>query len=267
MTCRQIADQQLLEKYVAGKLPPAERDALEFHARACPDCGRRLRDLRGAAKSAPAPAAPAPSPKPSRRRPVSRRTRIGLALAVLLAAVAVAVWRTGGRVSLRRTEPQGRPLELRLPDGELQPIREKHLQELASFFPLPYQPPARLPIAAAGQQLQTAMQLYMSGQFAQAAPALEEVVRLQPDYHYARLYLGICSMLLGNNAKAERSFKEILDGKDDAYREEARFFRAKALFAQRDLEEGEKELRLLASGQSLWAQHARQMLALVEKVK
>lgn len=265
MTCRQIREEKLLEEYLEGKLPKEQREALEFHVRSCTECGPRLASLREALsagrKTETKPAQP--SPRTSRRE---KRMRIWIAVAAVVVVIAAGAWLGKRRAWLSPPREQPRK-EAPLPAGELRPVREKLLQDLASFFPLPYLPPAKPPGQAAERQLRTAMQLYMNQQIPQAAAGLEEVVRLEPSFNYAKLYSGLCALLLGDSGKAERRFREILASGDEFYRDEARFYLAKALFVQRDIEEGEKELRLLASGRSQWAEQARNLLPLVEKVK
>jgi tetratricopeptide (TPR) repeat protein len=266
MTCRQIRDEGLLEKYVEGNLAKEDREAFEFHVRSCTECGPRLANLREALGAARKGAAARPAKASARRPRKQRLIRAAVAAGVAITAIAAGAWLGKGRVWL--SEPRGQTRqEAPLPAGELRPVREKLLQDLASFFPLAYVPPVKPPGQAAERQLRTAMQLYMNQQIPQAATALEEVIRLEPDFAYAKLYSGVCAMLQGDSGKAERRFREVLATGDESYRDEARFCLAKALFVQRDLEGGEKELRLLASGRSHWAEQARTLLALLEKVK
>ncbi len=265
MTCRQIREQKLLEEYLEGKLAKEQRDALEFHVRSCTECGPRLASLREALSAARAGAAkPAQSAaRPSRKQ---KQVRIWLAAGAVVLAIAAGVWLGKGRVSPSPAREQPRK-EAPLPPGELRPVREKILQDLATFFPLAYVPPIKPPGPAAERTLRTAMQLYMNRQIPQAAAALEEVIRLEPSFVYAKLYSGVCALLQGDSGKAEQRLREVLASGDEFYRDEARFYLAKALFVQRNLEAGERELRQLASGRSQWAEQARALLALLDKVK
>lgn len=263
MTCRQIREEKLLEDYVEGKLPKEQREALEFHFRSCTECGPRLASLRETIAAGRKTARALPSPRTSRRQ---KRIRIWVAAGAVILVIAAGAWLGKRRAWLSPSREQPRK-EAPLPAGELRPVREKLLQDLASFFPLAYVPPTKPPGVAAERQLRTAMQLYMNQQIPQAAAALEEVIRLEPNFTYAKLYSGVCALLQGESGKAERRFREVLASGEEFYRDEARFYLAKALFVQRDIEEGEKELRLLASGRSQWAEQARNLLPLLEKVK
>jgi predicted Zn-dependent protease len=115
-------------------------------------------------------------------------------------------------------------------------------------------------------QIETAMQLYRKGQAKETAGLLQEILKQAPEFQYARLYLGVCQLAVGENALAEAELRRVVSS-GGSYRDEARFFLAKALFIQGNLEDGSKELRTLAATDGPAASAARRMLPFLDKVK
>jgi len=266
ITCEQIKAEGLLEKYLDGKLDRQQRDALEFHTRSCPKCGLELQDMRAMRREAGAASPQLPASKESSRLTGPK----WIWIAALLAAIAVALAAAYAWRGTRRGAPGAQPLTSAAPPlpptGVLRLSRETILQDLARFRPLPFRGPVEGVASKSEPQLHTAMQLYVRRQYAQAAAAFEEVVKANPKHAYSLLYLGVCRLVLGDNARAEELFRQVLESRDPNYQEEARYYRAKALFAQRNVDEGRKELRVLAASASPWTGDVQRMLTLLEQL-
>lgn len=266
ITCEQIKAERLLEKYLDGKLDRQQRDALEFHTRSCPQCGIELRDMRALRREADrAPAKPPTSKERGWRRP--KQLWGAAVLAAVLAALAVAYTWRGKRTGTSGDQPSAVITAPLPPSGVLRLTRETILQDLARFRPLPFRGPVERVAAKAEPHLRAAMQLYVRSQYAQAAAAFEEVVKADPKHAYSKLYLGVCRLVLGDNVRAEELFRQVLESGDPNYQEEAHYYRAKALFAQRNMDEGRKEVRILAASASPWTGDAKRMLSLLEQLQ
>jgi len=107
----------------------------------------------------------------------------------------------------------------------------ERFQLLAQFEPPPYLPDAR----RGTRQFQEAMEHYVKRDFAGAIPGLRASVAAQADSPEARFYLGICSLLVGDQAGGMQDLQSVIRAGDTPYLEFARYFLAKGLLGKGDV--------------------------------
>ena len=216
MDCVRITDELVMEKYLLGNLSESEREAFEQHFFECDECFARLEALQAAQQALAA-------------RPVSRAFQIehpqrirtwgwpvAAAALVVIGLVAVLWWLM--RPPFPRT-------------AALSPA----LAELARIGPPSYEP-VRLRGAQdeAQQRFRTAMEFYLTDDYASAIPGLEEAVDLDPNAPNISFYLGACYLLEGQTSEGIGSLQHTIDLGDTPYLEEALLLLAKARIRQRD---------------------------------
>ncbi len=270
MNCDEVKRDQLLEKYLAGKLAREQRDPLESHLRSCVQCGPRLRKLRVETRGEQSEHTHRDFSVqvPSTGAPAKSR---GIRTALIISGIAV-VLAFGLVLWLKPKSPEAKlgekitPVHVQIKEDNLQLTRDSVLQELSMLSPLPSRAPVEAVPGGVAERHRAAMQLYAKGQLPQASAAFEEVLGKAPGLQHAQLYLGVCYALTGDNARADETLRK-LAGAAGPYRDEARFYLAKSLLAQRDVEGGAAEMRTLAASSGTWANEARRLLPLLDKVK
>jgi tetratricopeptide (TPR) repeat protein len=216
VTCDEITDQGLLERYLAGTLGAATAELLEVHLVACPRCQTELRlaaAIRGAL------AEPALTALP--RRHGLLFAGIGLALAAGLAAILLfrpfgrtGQWRELGAVSVA-------PIYLGV-DVRGTPTHSDSL-------------------------FAAAMRAYNAQAYKTAAAGLEAALAQGADSASSQFFLGAALLMQQKAGEAEQAFARVIAAGDPSYTGEARLFRAKALLLLGRPTDAVKELRAVTS--------------------
>jgi tetratricopeptide (TPR) repeat protein len=231
--CRQVKQQEMIERYLLGRLDESEQEALEQHYFECPHCLEELETYRAlreelAHRAAEIRAEPAPV----------RTARTWLwvpALAGVAAAVALAVWLWPRPTSTGPTTP--------IAQAPATVSVDAALVELAKV-----EPPAYTPVILRGstdqarRRFHEAMTHYENGDCAAVLPSLRQAVRLNPTLPEANFYLGACCLLTGADEEAVASLKKTVAFGDTPYLEDALFYLAKAYLRARDLAAARREL-------------------------
>jgi TolA-binding protein len=110
----------------------------------------------------------------------------------------------------------------------------ERFQLLAQFEPPLYSPDERRS-SPHTRQFQAAMEHYVKRDFAGAIPGLRASVAAQADGPQAWFYLGICSLLVGDQVGGMQDLQSVIGAGDTPYLESARYFSAKALLGTGDV--------------------------------
>ena len=252
MTCADVRDRDLLDRYVQGTLPDDERDALEIHVLGCAECAGELEtalDLRQALLQ-----------EPRTSRPVIPWWAAAAAAVVLVAALAT-WW------SLRRDAgppPVSAEAPALTPAPPAPSLREEALAELAQIAPPAYEET----VLRGGDRraFQTAMRAYLEGRYQEAIRGLRAAVMQDPTAREAWFYLGASHLLLGETEPAIEALHRVVDD-PNPFAEEARFYLVKALIGAGRLEEAREQLDRLAASPGPWAADAKDLLRRLDAIR
>jgi TolA-binding protein len=126
-----------------------------------------------------------------------------------------------------------------------------------------FRPPEYKPAQGAPKSFQAAMALYEKQDYAGAASALRAVSGAQPDFVPARFYLGVSLLLKGDRIAGIQELRDLAGTPDSPYLERARFYLAKGLIAEHDIQRAQRQL------EDLIAQHGefeKQAIALLGQI-
>jgi TolA-binding protein len=247
MTCQQIEELEVAERYLSGALSEEERDTFEQHFFSCAGCLERLEILQSL-------------PSALRSEAGVRKPQYlvwALAACVLLAAGIVLTTRSGTAVAppqTAATQAQKPPLD--------------PLIELAKFDPPRYEPASlRGSRSQAAQAFQAGMALYREGAFTEAVPDLEKAAKLDDQDPGALFFLGICRLVKGDAAGGIEALKSVDAMGLTPYQEEARFYLAKGLLRQRDVPGAREALLAVERMNGDLAPKARDTLAQLQNIR
>ncbi len=210
MECDQVERDEVIEKYLTGRLSSATRDAFEAHYFSCADCFSRLQSYQ-ALQAELGQTDPESSPVANRRHAFRRWAWAASAAAAALVLVTVGL-------RILQEPPESGSLALRA-----------SLDELAHVEAPPY-----LPVFLRGERgeaaecFRAAMTHYGEGDYPAAILGLEAAAELAPSAANVRFFLAICYLLTDQTELAIAGLQETLALEDAAYREESLFYLAKA---------------------------------------
>ena len=264
--CRQVKEQELIERYLVGQLDESEQEAFEQHYFECALCQEKLETCRTLQRELVQRAAEIRT-EPVHRR-VPRTWYWAPALVVAAAVVVLAVW-----LSPRPTSTTPTTTVATSPITQTTPTTasvDAALIELAKVEPPPYTPVIlRGAVGQARHQFQNAMTHYENGNCVEVLPGLHQAARLDPTLPEANFYLGACSLLTGNDKQAIASLKKTVAEGETPYLEDAHFYLAKAYLRAHDLTaargELEKAVRLEGDRENEARQLLQQLAALARK--
>ncbi len=251
MDCKRIEHEEVVEKYLAGRLDRAEREEFEAHYLSCAKCQEELELVRAIQEKLweKGEELIEETAQPSRTLRVRKAWAFAAAAAGLLMIIGAAVW--------WQAKGPGRP-----PAGPQAP--PSSWIALARFEPPLFIPPAlRDEEDEASQLFRSGMAYYQAGRYGETIPYLRAAARLDPNGAGIRFFLGICLLLTGETAEGIEKLGATISLGDSAYLEEAHFYRAKALLAQMDVDGAKSELRWVLSEGSDLKEEAARMLALI----
>ncbi len=160
----------------------------------------------------------------------------GFTAFILLVAVSVFAWLAWTSYQ----EPGvGRVAGARPPSAASQ-IPDERYELLATFTA-----PAYTAEPGAPKAFQAAMAHYTKQDYAGAATALRAVTNTQPDFAAARFYLGISLLLSGDHIAGIQELRALTIGGDNPYCERSRFYLAKGLIAEHDMNRAQQQLEAL----------------------
>jgi hypothetical protein len=158
----------------------------------------------------------------------------GFTAFIMLVAMGVFAWLTW----TSREEPGvGRVAGAQPQSGASSSIPEERYELLAAF-----EAPAYEARRADPQPFVDAMALYAKRDYAAAAPALRAVTNVQPAFAPARFYLGVSLLLAGNHISGIQELRALAEG-DGPYLERSKFYLAKGLIAEHDIQHAQQQLQ------------------------
>lgn len=199
-TCGEVTRRSNAERYAASRMTPAEADAFEDHFVTCAECQSEVRLASAMIAGLQRVADVRRSARPSRR--VWLWGGGGLALAAGLATLMIL-----------RSEPGGDLVAL---GGVREP-------------PVYLGIPVRSVSAQQDSLFEAAMDAYAQRRYSVAAEGLRMALAAGHDSVPTQFFLGASLLLDAKAGEAAEEFQRVLSFGDTPYREEARYYRAKAL--------------------------------------
>ena len=154
---------------------------------------------------------------------------------ILLVAMGVFGWLAW---SSREEPGVGRVAGTRPQSSETNALPDEQYELLAAFEAPPYKPGRDAPKA-----FQLAMVRYAKHEYPAAAAALRTVADAQPEFVDARFYLGISLLLAGDRIAGIQELRALTMAGQGPYLERARFYLAKGLIAEHDVDRARRQLK------------------------
>ena len=244
MNCKEVEEQDVLERYLLDRLTESQRDEFEEHYFECQSCFSQLRTgLTVQEELRHQPLMPTQAGGGLLRR-VWVWTPAFVTLALLFGA---GIWWYSARKhqspqQVSSSPPRANP-EV---SGQSQPPSPAapSLEELAHVEPPPY---AAVVLRGAQDEahetFHKAMQYYLRGDYANAVPGLRAAAKASPRTASFNFYLGACYLLTDQTEAAIESFRKTVSLGDPAYSERAHFYLAKAYLRKKEVSPAEDELQ------------------------
>jgi tetratricopeptide (TPR) repeat protein len=241
MNCEQVMKEEIIEKYLLGRLGEADEEAFEQHYFECPRCFEELETYR-ALQAELRRAGPATRAEYFERRP-SWRWLWAAGLAAALVTVGIAFW-------LRRSAPQSvppAPAAMTLPRA-MPPTPSRSpgpfLTELARFEPPPYTPLTLRGVTdEATERFHEAMAHYLKKDYTAAIRGLRAAARLDPKAANTQFFLATSYLLTDKTDAAIQGFQRTIALGNSPYFEEAHFYLAKAYLGKGDVGAAQDRLK------------------------
>jgi tetratricopeptide (TPR) repeat protein len=250
MDCERIENDEIIEKYLTGKLDQAEQKAFESHFFGCPKCFGKLQVLRALQEElweSDEPALPEVA-KPARLW--SRPWQIAAAASAAIVLIVAVLWRGSGGIKGTSVGPAG---------------ESSVLGTLARFDPPAYVPPTLRGAAdEATERFRAGMRFYQKGDYTQAIPELRSAAGVHPQAANVRFFLGICLLLAGQTDAGIGELKQTVDLSDSAYLAEAHFYLAKAFLGKGEASRARKELKAVVELRGRFGDEAARLLKLIK---
>ena len=256
MNCREVEEQDILERYILDHLNSTDRDSFEQHYFGCDSCFSKLQIELAVREEL------------QRHAPLQARAggaflrqiwSWGPALVVCVLLLVVAAW----RYTARREQPRQESISS---IGSPQAVNQARatapsLDELARVEPPPYNAMLlRGPEDEAGAKFDRAMQRYSKGDYAGAISGLRAAVKADPENSRFNFYLGASYLITGQIDPAISCLQKVITLNDSSYREPAHFYLAKAYLKTKNILKAEEQLRATADLAGGNAVEARELL-------
>lgn len=242
--CQQVQHNEIIERYLNGRLSDDEVVAFEEHYLGCERCFRELRLGHALASEL-------------RRQPreaveVSPLWRFRWRWALVSAVAGIVL--VASLILLQIRSPQTSD--------------EQVLDQLAAVteYP-PYLPSTIRATTPAMDVFQDAMREYTQSNYVRAAQLLEQSVRLDPEHRPSIFYLGISYLALGRVDDSIAWLSRLARAEPNPYSEESHWFLAKAYLKKRDLRSARSELQQVAAGGGMYAAEATQALEVLRRLQ
>jgi len=239
--CKKGADQEIMERYLTGRLSLEEAEAFEQHLLECQSCFSELQWRHAAASELRRQAA---RPAVSSGRTINYGWRFATAAAAVMILMAALVY-------------------LFFLSRGLKPDSEAVIDQLASLG----QPPLYLPSTIRGAKSQPALELFAKGmreyanqKYHDAVPLLESAARLDPDHLPTAFYLGISYLILDQPDAGIPWLVKVVRADPNPYAEEGHWYLSKAYFKKRDLDLARRELEAVVGLNGSYADTAQKSL-------
>ena len=236
MDCKQIAEHDVLDRYLLEQLTERDREAFELHYFECGSCFAQLQTLMAVQNEL----------LHSQRSVAKVKGTFLKRILVPAFTIAMFLLVIGTWYSARRRHTGG-PVASQAPTTNPTPSSSPNspsLEQLAKVEPPPYFAVAlRSPEDDAHQEFRAAMQFYSQGEYSKAIPGLREAVKSDQQAVSYKFYLGACYLLSGQMDSAVSVFRKTIAMGDPTYSEQAHFYLAKAYLKKQDMTGAERELQ------------------------
>ena len=248
MDCDQIEREEIIEKYLTGRLDRAEQKKFETHWFDCRECRQKLQVSRLLQEKLWEQGETMLfQTKKSPRVWIGRRAWAFSAAAVVLIIAAAALWWQFRGPSRPQVETKETASSLIM---------------LARIEPPSYIPPAlRGADDEATERFRTGMKHYQDGRYSQAITDLRAAAELKPERAGIRFFLGICFLLAGQTETGIEELQATIALGESVYLEEAHFFLAKAFLGKGDVGGAKEELNWVLEQGSNLKEEAAHILA------
>jgi tetratricopeptide (TPR) repeat protein len=251
MTCEEVERDELVERYVLGRLEKHEQKAFEDHYFNCSTCLERLQvveDIRGELSVG------AVRTQAGRWR----RVAVGIAAAaavVLAIRVGPEIWTGSGSVLAPVKPPLALPPAGNRP-ADLVP------RSLGAIVLPAYKPLQLRAAPSSGERVfREGMVPYAAGNCRAAVPRLRRAVQLDASLFQARFYLAACELQAGSLEDADRQLQQVAAAGETAFLEDAHFFMAKVRILKGDVAGARSELARVVAMNGDRREEATRLLA------
>ena len=256
MDCKQITEQDFLERYLLDHLTEQERDDLEQHYFGCAACFAQLQAALTVQSQLSRYPIARVKIKGALIRPIWFWTPALVTAVVLLA---IGTWWYSAR---KHAVEQVVVPRLKSEPTSVSP--SPSLEQLAIVDPPPYKAVAFRGVEdQAHEQFRVAMQSYSMGSYTRAIPGLRAAVKSDPEVLSFNFYLAACYLLTGQTDSAFTFFRKTIELGDPGYSEQSHFYLAKIYLKKQDVAHARDELqasiRFHGSKESEAAQILRQL--------
>jgi tetratricopeptide (TPR) repeat protein len=256
MDCQRVVEEEIIERYLTGKLPEAETDVFEQHYLGCQSCFQELQFRHAAAVELKR--LPLASSRPA-VVPLRSRWTWGLAAAavLLLALVSVTTFYRRQNSQMVQKPPARNEAEQRI------------IARLAVVDTAPPYVPFTIrggKTGAATERFQEGMERYIQHDYEDAVGPLREAIRLDANLQPALFYLGISYLLMDRPDEAVAQLSKLTSAEANPYTEESHWYLAKAYLKKRDLGSAQKELERVVTLNGPHLAEARQALEQIRKI-
>ncbi|MDH4270679.1 MAG: hypothetical protein OEW18_01750 [Candidatus Aminicenantes bacterium] len=245
MDCDQIEREEIIEKYLTGRLGRTEQAEFESHYFSCSKCLQKLQVSRLLQEKLweKGETILPQTQKPDRVRTGRRAWAYSAAAMVLIVAAAALWWQfrtSGGKQAGTEKAPPSLSMLARIEP------------------PLYIQMALRGAADEATMRFRTGMKCYVEGRYREAIPDLRTAAELNPERASIRFFLGICLLLTEKTNEGIEELRKTISAGDSAYLEEAHFYLAKAFLGKRDIGGAKEELNwVLEKGSNMKEEAAR----------
>lgn len=247
MDCTDIAEQDVLERYLLHELTESEQDAFEEHYFECKDCFERVSAAKAVQEAHRVEGSSWQEKPLAAYRKISRNWIASLAVLGLVLGAALGTLRlrraqhaTGTRASheeVREAKTSQTPPSTSA-DSSI-------ISELGRIDPPPYSPVVlRGNEDRASERFRKAMEHYRQKDYASAIQGLQQVLQMDGNAGNANFYLGACYLLIGKTDLAIPPLQKVISLHDLDYAEQAHYYLAKAFIRNNDMHAAERELEL-----------------------
>ena len=254
MTCEDVIQGEIVEKYLHEQLSEQSRDAFEQHYFECNRCFGLLRTYRDLQAELARTRQSALAETPPRNW-IWHWAWVP-ATAVVVFATSLALWQ---RPVADVTQPTAVQPSTPAPSGQATP--EPSLSDLARIDPPRYSPSRLRGVEdEATARYQEAMKRYAQRDYAGAVAGLSAASKLDPEAPHVLFFLGISHLMSGQPDAGINALRRTIALGDSPFAEDAHYFLAKASLHKRDLATAEKELTRTIELRGEREAEARQLL-------
>ena len=261
MNCREVEEQDIVERYFLGQLTDLQRDEFEQHYFECDVCSAELQTEYAVQEEL-------------RHHPLLRSRERGawirqkwfwMPAFALLASMSLLLI-TGIWWHARKLRSQLAVSQIPVTKPAAEPNRGRatsgpNLEELARVQPPPY---SAVLLRGAEDEAQVdfdnAMRQYVKGAYPGAIPGLRAAVKASPRTARYSFYLGACYLMTGQTDTAIASLQRTISLNETHYSQQAHYYLAKAYLQEKDVSHAKEQLQLTVKFGGSMAVEADEML-------